>query len=262
MKRLRQICMGITAAAGMVLASPHASKEADGMYLITKQPVPSEILMRSYRFMGGLKHFRLDALTLSDQTEASEGAAVHVVTFTHKTEVNMVRPYKLRIKTRGDIKNRNYFFDRGSFVVYDSDTGYYGTLKVPAKIDAALDYLFDRFHVKTALANLLYSDLYRRIPPKNKGVYLGISRVGGIACHHLAFASDTHEYQVWVGAEDKPLIYKFIIIDKTLPYMPRSVNILKWDISVKPKAERFMFVPPEGAVKIDILPADKIKERP
>lgn len=214
-------------------------------------PVPSALLMNSYRYMGKLKHFSIDAVTTSDDTWLNE----MVVTYTHHIHIDLKRPGQLRVITSGDLKEKEYYINNGHFTVYDALTNYYGELEVPKSIDKALDFLFEKYDVKSPLANMLYRDLDRRIPPRNKGYYFGMSDVDGVACHHIGFVSATQEYQVWIEADEKPLIWKFVIIDKTEPEMLRSGTRLRWNLNEKLDDRIFYFHPPQGAIEIDIEPA-------
>jgi len=134
---------------------------------------------------------------------------------------------------------------------------YYGRTEIPKTIDKALDYLFEKYDVKSPLANILYSDLDRRIPPKEKGYYFGKSEVDDIICHHIGFVTSEHEFQVWIEEGEKPLIRKFIIIDKTEPSLPRSGTVLRWKLDTKLKTDDFVPDLPADAVRIDIEPVDE-----
>jgi len=216
-------------------------------------PVPSALLMQSYRYMGKLKGFTIDAVTTSDDTYLDE----MVVTYTHWVHIDLKRPGNLHIAVSGDLKIKEYYITGTNFTVYDGLTNYYGELKVPQTIDKALDFLFEKYDVKSPLANILYTDLYRRIPPKSKGFYFGVSEVDDIPCHHIGFVTSTQEYQVWIEQGEHPLIRKFIIVDKTVPYLPRSGTVLKWNLTPKFGEGTFAFDIPQNAIKIDIEPADE-----
>ena len=216
-------------------------------------PVPAALLLNSYRFMGKLKSFSIDAVTTSDDTYLDE----MVVTYTHWVHIDLKRPNKLHISVTGDLKSKEYYIDNSSFTVYDALTNYYGKLEVPQGVDKALDFLFEKYDVKSPLANLLYRDLDRRIPPKTKGIYFGVSDVDDVPCHHIGFYSATHEFQVWIEEGKRPLIRKFIIVDKTEPYLPRSGTVLKWKLNPQLGDAVFTFQPPEGSVEINIEPADE-----
>ncbi len=235
-------------SASETLTSPKLMKGA--------VPVPSALLLQSYRYMGSLKHFTIDAVTTSDDTFLGK----MIVTYTHHVHIDMDRPYRLHVSTTGDVKEKEYYLNNGHFTVYDALTHYYGELEVPHRIDKALDFLFEKYDVKTALANILYTDLARRIPPKEKGYYFGISYVDDIPCEHIGFVSPLHEYQVWIEQGKRPLIRKFIIIDKTRPELPRSGTILRWNLDVKMGDDLFIFDKPDEAVKIDITPEREWEE--
>ena len=247
----------LAVAVGVMLFTPSSVTASTDLkeprLMAGTTPVPSALLIKSYRYMGSLKHFSIDAVTTSDDLYLDE----MIVTYTHWVHIDVERPNKLHIAVDGDLKSKEYYIENKQFTVYDALTNYYGELEVPQGINHALDFLFDKYDVKSPLANILYSDLERRIPPTSKGIYFGISDVDDTPCHHLGFNTPRQEYQVWIEQGDHPLIRKFIIIDKTLPYLPRSGTVLRWRLEPKLGENIFRFTPPKGAVKIDIEPADE-----
>jgi len=252
MKRVRLI---LAALAGMLLIPTAVTASVDvprprlmGGAAI---PVPSALLINSYRYMGKLKSFSIDAVTMSDDVFLDK----MIVTYTHHIQIKIKRPQKLYILNYGDLKDKEYYLNSGHFTVYDRDLDYYGKLDVPVTIDKALDYLFELYDIKTSLANILYTDLDRRIPPKSKGYYFGESAVDDIVCYHIGFMSETQEYQVWIEKGERPLIRKFVVIDKIDPFLPRSETVLRWKVDEKPDDTLFVFNVPKTAKKIDIAPA-------
>jgi hypothetical protein len=254
MKRTTRVLLG-SVVLGLSFLSASVNIEKPKM-MARVVPVPSALLLNAYKYMGGLKNISIEAVTTSDDIYQNK----MVVTYTHHIRIEMKRPDRLYISVHGDLKDKAYYINHGHFTVFDHRLGYYGTLKVPVTIDAALDALFEKYDIKTSLANILYRDLDKRIPPKNKGYYLGISDVDNIPCHHIGFISETQEYQVWIEEGKKPLIRKFLIIDKTEPYLPRSGTVLKWKTDDKREMNLFRFTAPETAKQIDITPADEWEE--
>ncbi len=252
MKWIKHTCI----AAALVLSGSALSASSDvrtPRLMAQATPVPSGILMNSYRFMGKLKRFSIDAITTNEDMYSDK----MLVTYTHYIHMDVMRPNQLHIEMDGDLKNRSYYINNGHFTVYDKDMNYYGTLEVPKKIDDALDYLFEKFDIKTSLANILYTDLDKRIPPKSKGYYFGISDVKDTPCHHIGFSTPTQEFQVWIAVGKYPVIRRFTVIDKTEIFRPRSSTVLKWDLKPYLKANDFIFEKPKGAVQIDIEPANE-----
>ncbi|SFV89807.1 hypothetical protein MNB_SV-4-990 [hydrothermal vent metagenome] len=220
-------------------------------------PIPSALFLNSYRYMGQLQSFSIDAVTTSDNIYAQK----MIVTYTHHVHIDLKRPNCLYVETSGDLKEKLYYLNNGYLTIYDRLTHYYGELKIPKSIDKALDFLFEKYDVKSLLANILYTDLDRRIPPKEKGYYFGVSEVDGIACDHLGFVTQNYDYQVWIERRKHPLIRKFIIIDTTHPLLPRSSTLLRWHLDRKPADACFFFEKPSDAVKIDITASATKEER-
>ncbi len=227
----------------VLFAGPSESRGAKTLY-----PLPSALVMNAYRYLGKLQMFSIDAVT----TNEDEFQNKMLVTYTHWVHIDLQRPDKLHISVDGDLKERDFYLDNGHFTIYDKALGYYGSLQLSGNINAALDDLFEQYDIKTALANVLYSDLYKRIPPKQEGYYFGLSYVGDTVCHHIGFANDVEEIQFWIKKGDRPLIRKFIVIDKTETFLPRSGTILYWNLTPHFDKKVFEFIPPENAREIPI----------
>ncbi len=250
-KTLLAAAVGMTVLTATALTASGEVKRATLMEGVT--PVPAALLTQSYRYMGKLKSFSIDAVTTSDDEYLDK----MVVTYTHWVHIDLKRPDRMHIVTSGDLKSKEYYLSGMNFTVYDALTNYYGQLEVPQGIDKALDFLFEKYDVKSPLANILYTDLDRRIPPKDKGFYFGKSEVDDIVCHHIGFVTPTQEYQVWIEEGEHPLIRKFIIVDKTLPYLPRSGTVLRWNLKPEMGEQLFTFEAPKGVVEINMEPADE-----
>jgi len=244
-KRLLLLTFGIILGTMVLSAS---AKEVKPKLMERAKPVPSALLMDAYRYLGDLRAFSIDAVTTNDDYFQGE----MVATFTHWTHIDLLRPGRLHVQVHGDLKHRSFYLDHGHFTIYDENLGYYGKLELPQKIDAALDALFERYEIKTALANMLYSDLDKRIPPKEKGYYFGISDVEGITCHHVGFKNDVQEIQFWIEKGARPLIRKFIVIDKTEAHLPRSGTLLHWTLKTTFTTNVFDFIPSRNAIEIPI----------
>jgi len=216
-------------------------------------PMASSILKDAYRYTGSLKRFSFDAVTENEDVFKNK----MIISYLHRTHVDLQRPGRLHVRIIGDVKNRSLYLSDGTYVLYDHDLNYYGVLKTPKSIDGTLDYLFEHFNIKTILANLLYSDVEKRLAPKEKGYYLGTSVIDGTVCHHLGFSNDKRELQVWVERGVRPLIKKFTIIDKSEKREPRSTTTIRWNLHPDLKASDFLFKVPEGATQISMAPYRK-----
>ena len=244
-KRLFIIAMLILLSSTMILSAAEKNRKTKTVY-----PVPSAILMDAYRYLGALDYFSFDAITTNDDIFRN----VMLQEFTHKVHVDVVRPDKLQINISGDIKNRSIYMLNDNFTIIDHDLDFYGELQTPKTIDETLDYLFEAYEIKTPLANLLYTDLDKRIAPKENGHYFGTTRVDGKICHYIGFVDDQREFQIWIEKSETPLIRKFSIIDKSEKFDLRSTTLLRWDIKPYFKKKHFLFKAPKDAEKISVLP--------
>jgi hypothetical protein len=216
----------------------------------TKPTYASDILMNSYRFIDSLKHFEIEADSISDDLYRNR-----VVTqWSHKIDIEVQRPSKLYVDISGDVKNQEIYLNSSTFTIYSKKYNMYGELKAKDSIDDTLDMLFDNYDIKAPLANLLYSDIEKRLKPKSKGYYFGLVKLDGVLCDYIGFSNRYREFQVWIEHTKTPLIRKFIIIDKTTKYRLRSQSVIKWNLNPFSFFDSFKFTPPSKSIKIDILP--------
>ncbi len=243
-KKFLTIAMLILLSNTMMLSAT----EQNNKQIKTTYPVASAILMDAYRYVGLLEYFSFDAITTNDDVFRD----LMLQEFTHKVHVDLQRPDKLQIHVTGDIKNRSTYILNNSFNIIDHDLNFYGELQVPKTIDSALDHLFEKFNIKSPLANLLYTDLDKRVAPKKNGHYFGTTRVDGKICHYIGFVNDQRELQVWIEKGQTPLIRKFSIIDKSGKFDIRSTTLLRWNIKPYFKRKHFLFKAPKDAEKISV----------
>ena len=242
-KRFFYISMLVLLSNTLLVTASEASKN-----IKTTHPVASAILMDAYRYLGSLEKFSFDAMTTNDDIYHDK----MLKEYTHKVHVDLQRSNKLKVNVSGDIKNRTSYLFGDHFTMMDHDLNYYGELLVPKTIDSALDHLFEKFNIKSPLANLLYTDLDMRIAPKKKGYYFGKVKVDGKVCHHIGFSNEKRELQVWITEGKSPLIKKFIIIDKSGKFALRSSTLLRWNTEPNFSKQYFLFKAGKNAIKISV----------
>jgi len=219
-----------------------------GTNLVAAQQSASakDILSKAYNYIGGMDEYAFDAIVTGDGAEV--GAAAE--NYRQDVSVEVDRPGKLRVDTKGDIKNRSIYVNDGLFTIMDHTYHYYGQLKTPKTIDGALDFIFEKFGIKAPLASLVYSDMAKRAK-FTKSKYFGKMDVAGTECDYVAFKSRAGEVHVWIATGDKPLVKTYAIIDGG----SRMDTSLTWDTNPKISQSDFIFKAPKGAAKISIEPA-------
>jgi len=197
-----------------------------------------EIIHNAYTYVGQLPQYELNALVVDND----EGE-----TYQHHVTVKLQRPNHLSIESKGDVKNRVITFDNGHFSMYDTKFKYYGTLETPKTIDKMLDFLFEKYGIRTPLVTLMYSDMNSRTKYQQTH-YFGEVEVSGVVCDYVALRIKGKEVHIWIALGKKPLVKNFSVIEGE----NRIDTTLDWDIKPHFIKEDFIFSVPKGASKVSI----------
>jgi hypothetical protein len=167
--------------------------------------------------------------------------------------VAIVRPNRAAADTTGDTLNRASWYDGKSLTILDKEHNTYAVLDAAPTIDRTLDKMEDEYGVVLPLTDILYSDPYAVLIQKvNYGRYLGLHLAAGVQCHHLVFAQDTIEWQIWIDAGERPVPRKLVITYVSEPGEPEYTAILRrWRLNPDLPDKLFVFEPPEGARRVD-----------
>lgn len=169
----------------------------------------------------------------------------------HQVSVKVNRPDQLRIDVKGDIRNRSNYLNNGVYTIYDYDKNYYLHLKASKDIEKTLDTLFDKFEIKAPLAQLIYTDMSKRIK-FDRSKNFGIVDLAGEECHYIAFSDKTKEVHVWVTTGDTPLVKHYMIKDKTSKNNAYKSTTLFWKKASTISPSDFVFSTPKNAQEVFI----------
>jgi len=221
---------------------------AEGSRLVDARA--EELVRAMSDLLAGADSFALEAEEIYDEVPEQSPRTQ----LSNLRRVALRRPDRLVADATGDAINRSVWFDAGQFAALDKEQFTYTTLDVPERIDDALDAIFDQTGIVVPLADFVYTDVYDRLMAGvQRGVYLGVHDVGGIACHHLSFEQETIDWQLWIDAGDQPLPRKLVIAYKTEDEVPQyAVTIRAWNLGAQLPDELFVFEPPEGAERIEL----------
>lgn len=232
-------------AAGNVAAQ--GSSESSAI-----DPHAQNILKQMGDFLAATKEFSFKAEVTTDEV----AVGIHKIQLTDKIEAIVRRPNKLWVTESGDFMNKRFWYDGRTVSLLSLVDLFYATSKVPNKIDEALDDMMDRYGVTTPIVDFLVSNPYESLMENVTGaMYIGLHDVGGVYCHHLAFAQDDLDWQIWIESGKRLVPRKFVVTYKNDPGSPTVVTVFKsWDFSTKHSDRLFEFKPPDNARKIDFLP--------
>jgi hypothetical protein len=169
------------------------------------------------------------------------------------------RPNRLQGNYNGDRRQASFYYDGTTFTFTDTDKNLYSTFKAASDIDGLVDQIQDNYGFSLPMGDLLSTTIYSTVMQK-EGLgsrYVGLSKVRGVSCHHLAFTTESRDLQIWIADSQPPVPCKFIITDKEEPSAPQYTAVLfNWDFKERsPDDPRFQFQVPANAQKIDFLPS-------
>ena len=217
-----------------------------GTNLLAAEKSAKDVVKKVYAQMGSMDKYSFDAAVSDHDVVDGE-----TVTYNQNVFVKVERPGSVRIDNDGDIKNRSTYMNNGLFSMIDHEFGYYGQLKTPKTIDGTLDFLFEKFGIRTPLSTLMYSDMGTRLKFKTSK-YFGTVEVAGVECDYVAFKNNNKEIHIWITTGDTPLVKTFSIINGD----ERINTTLTWNTDPKFSDSDFIFKAPKDATKISINSAN------
>ncbi len=171
------------------------------------------------------------------------------------------RPDRLRVDTTTrDGKARGVVFSGQEIAVFDVEEKVYATVVQPGSLDKTTNYFLNDLQMRLPLANLLLSNFSQIIQKRIQAAYyVEEATMSGVVCDHIAVVGDGADLQVWVAKGDQPLPQRVVISYWSEPGEPQFWAQFKaWNLSPDVSDSRFMFTPPEGAVKVVFAPLSAI----
>jgi hypothetical protein len=218
-------------------------------------PKADNILQQMGNYLAGAREFSLEAHKMTDFL-LDTGQKIQL---SDTTKAVVKRPNKIWAQSTGDTQNEQVWYKGTTLAILNQLENAYGVIDVPDNIDEMMDYIVEKLDIAVPLADLLFSDPYKMAMENvRSGQYIGLHCVKDVKCHHLAFRQEGLDWQIWIEDSDKPLPRKLVITYKELPGHPQFIALLgKWDLTSKVSDDLFVFKAPEGASKIDLVPAAK-----
>lgn len=218
-------------------------------------PDPVELLRQMCDYLKSIERFSFRADVTYDRVY-HEGKKLQ---YGIDMEVLVRRPDRLRIDAEGDRENKQFYFNGKSIVLFDRTHKVYALEPVPPDIESALDKIHKELGLDVALADLASPVLYDHIiKDVRHSLYVGMHKVRGIPCHHLAYDRKNEHIQLWVDAGGKPLLRKVVISRKKQEGSPVWAAYLSdWNTAASLEESLFEFNAPPGVQKIKFVPAQQ-----
>jgi hypothetical protein len=216
------------------------------------EPKAVEVLKQMCDYLKNLQQFSVQAEVTEDVLLTS-GQRIQ---YARSVEASVRRPDRFRAESVGDTDNRLLVYDGKTITLLDRSKNVYTTIAAPPTLDAALEYAIQAFNLRAPLTDLISTKSYEYLTEGAlSGFYVGLSKVQGVPCHHLAFRQKDIDWQIWIENSPNPLPRKFLITDKKAQGLQFTAVFTQWNTSPQFAEGLFTFVAPDKAEKIDILPA-------
>jgi len=179
----------LVAVPGILMAAAVAAQEpppppvepglAPGSRLV--EPRANERVKKMSAFLASSRAFALEAEEVYDEVPEHSPR----VQLSNRRYVALRRPDRFVGDAAGDAVNRSFWYDGKTLSALDRQQNVWTSGTVPATIDEALDWAFDKTGTVIPLADFVYADPYSRLMGSvQRGVYLGIHEAAGVPCHH------------------------------------------------------------------------------
>ena len=218
----------------------------------TVDPAATQILKRMTDYLGNLKNFSVHTQnTLEDLLDSG-----HRVDFDVSASMIVSRPNKLHAARKGELIDQIFYYDGKTLTLYNPSDKVYATEPAPASIEELLDFARESLRLTVPAADLVYRYAFAILMQDvNMAIVVGKAVINGVKCDHLLFSRPGVDFQVWVADGDRPLPYKYVVTDTETPARISITTVMSdWNLAPAVADTKFIFVPPQGAKKINFMP--------
>ncbi len=168
---------------------------------------------------------------------------------------------KLLLKSEGDKGSRDFFFNGNTLSYYSMDKNQYGQVDAAMPLMSMIDTVNKVYGIEFPIADFFYPSFVDDILGESKNlVYLGLTKVDGKECYHIAGTAPDKTFQFWISTDAYSLPLKVVVIYTSKENNPQYEAVLSdWKINPSLPDAIFTFTPPAGAKRIKLLPLNHKK---
>ena len=215
-------------------------------------PGAIEALKNMGAYLRSLKSFTVRAESTTDEVLESG----QKIQFASTVIVRARLPDRLRLDVTSDRKQRELYYDGKTVTQYAPRLKYYASVTAPGSVRETMSLAATKYDLNVPLADLFFWGTDQAgIEDIKSAIYVGPSRVGGVACDHYAYRQEGTDWQLWIQTGKTPLPCKLVVTTMDLPEQPQHATTLHWDLKAPVEGRTFVFVPPKGAQEIELVPA-------
>ena len=166
------------------------------------------------------------------------------IEFASSGTVRLDRPDKIRITRTGGFADVEVVFDGSQLSILGKALGKYVQVPAPGSVDELIDRLRDR-GIEAPGADLLLADINDALmEPVIDVKDLGSGVIDGEECNHLAFRTESVDWQIWISMGDDPHPCRYVVTSKLMALAPEyRVDVRDWKAGSAVAADDFSFDP-------------------
>ncbi len=180
----------------------------------------------------------------------------HIIENSSAVKMRVRKPDSLHLSNVDAEDSKDLYFSGGVLTIFTKSLNYYGQTEVPDGVGAAVDFAINELGMDAPLLDFVSKDMSETMLENADEVrHLGKSLIRGKLYEHVTIRNSEVDIQIWIASEGRPLPGKLVINSKWEGGSPRFVVFMNWNLDPDFAADEFEFVPPSGAIKINIIPA-------
>jgi hypothetical protein len=167
-------------------------------------------------------------------------------------QIYLQGPNKLLIRSQGDRGDRSIYYDGEKLSYYSLENNQFATLEFSAPIVDMIDTVNKLYGIEFPASDFFYPTFVDDLLSESKNlIYLGMTRVDGKDCYHIAGITADKSYQFWISDDALTLPLKMVIVYTNRDMNPQYEAVLSdWQINPMLPASLFDFMAPPKARKI------------
>jgi hypothetical protein len=165
-------------------------------------------------------------------------------------------PNKMLVKSDGDRGSRDFYFDGTKLSYYSLDKNQYGQIDASMSLVEMIDTVSKLYGIEFPAADFLYPSFVDDILAESKElVYLGLTRVDGKECYHIAGKGYDKTFQFWISNDAYTLPMKMVIVYTNQEMNPQYEAVLTdWQVNPNLPDALFTFTIPHRAQRVKLVP--------
>ncbi len=171
-------------------------------------------------------------------------------------------PDKLRMTLSGDEGRRSLFYNGKKFSYYSLDKDQYWEVETSGNVLELFENINKKYGVEFPAADFFYPDFSNDlIQTGGNLIYLGITKVNGKDCFHIA-GNDINGtgFQFWIADDENFLPVKMVLVYKTDSGLPQyEATYSDWELNPSLQSSLFEFIAYPTSTKVKMQATEKSK---